>query len=636
MCGLAGWIGPSRDRPALEAMTGAIDHRGPDGHGHEFLDLPGAAVAAFGHRRLSIIDLPGGAQPMASHDGRLTVIYNGEIYNYVELRDELAAGGARFATSSDTEVILEAWRRWGPACLRRFRGMFAFALHDAEDGSVALARDAFGKKPLFLAERSVRGEQHLVFASEVGALLRHPLVTAEVDEDALHAYLCWRYVPGPHTLFRGVTKLPPGSVLLWKDGRTRQERYWTPPETLAPADRGAPPDQPVEEFCDAFDEAVRLRLRADVPVGAFLSGGLDSSAVVATLAHLGASDIRTFSVGFRGDTASELPAAAATARRFGTEHTPVELQTDALTELLPRLSRHRGAPIAETADLPIHLMAVEASRHVKVVLSGEGADELFGGYPKHQVEARLGNHPRLLATAGRGLLTAAAISPGTARRVRIAGRAMAEPDFAARMVRWFGALTPSERASLWRGRDGVGLELAPGDPGWLPFAAAPDATSLGRVLHFDQTSWLPDNLLERMDRMTMAASIEGRTPFLDVRLADLAGRLPDSWKIRGTVSKRIVREALGPRLPDAVVQRPKNGFRMPVTEWFRGPLHDEFRDLVLGRDAVSSPYLDRGMVEGIADDHAAGRSNHDKTLWALYALEIFLRQFSADAAVGAP
>ncbi|MBS3649424.1 asparagine synthase (glutamine-hydrolyzing) [Pseudaminobacter sp. 19-2017] len=621
MCGIAGWIGPPADIRHLQDMTGALQHRGPDGEGLRVLPLSDGSLAAFGHRRLSIIDISGGGQPMTSHDGRYTVVFNGEIYNYIELRDELLARGARFTTRSDTEVILEAWRLWKADCLPRFRGMFAFALHDNIDRTVVLARDHFGKKPLFIAERQTASGATLVFGSEIRALLAHPEVQAELDLDSLYQYLCWRYAPGPFTFFRGIRKLPPASYLVWKAGKTTTRQYWSAPEETA-RERKSCPD-PVAAFLDVFDEAVKLRLRADVPLGAFLSGGLDSTAIVATLAHLGAPEIRTFSVGFRDDPASELPAAAEAARKIGTIHTPLELQPDDLAALLPKLSRHRAAPVAETADLPIYMMSKEAGKHVKVILSGEGSDEMFAGYPKHLVERYLGGlaGPGLLSVAGQALLAATSLPSFPNRRLRIAARAMREGRFEDRMVLWFGAVTRAEREQLWNG-PGVFRALDE-----RPFRPAPGSTPLRRILHFDQTSWLPDNLLERMDMMTMAASIEARTPFMDVKLAEFASTLPDRWRIGGRVTKRIVREALGPRLPKAVLHRPKNGFRMPVTEWFCGPLLEPARALLLGSDSISGSYLDRTTVGRLLSEHADRRRNHDKTLWALFALETFLREF---------
>lgn len=622
MCGIAGWIGLAQGDATLRCMTGRISHRGPDGEGHVVLPIGEGTTVGLGHRRLSIIDLATGDQPMQSHDGRFTIVFNGEIYNYLEIRAELLAKGSVLRTSSDTEVILEAWRAWGQDCLVKFRGMFAFALHDRSDSTVTLARDPFGKKPIYYSILPVGRGEGIVFGSEIAALLEYPAITAELDHNSLHEYLCWRYVPGPNTFFRGIRKLDPGSLIRWENGSWRERRYWNPPESEG-GGRLPVPSDPVAGFLEVFDEAVRLRMRADVPIGAFLSSGLDSSSIVATLRHLGVPKIRTFSVGFRDDLDSELPAAAETARLMDTIHTPVELDVDQMLGLLPMLSRHRGAPLSETADMPIYMMSIEAARHVKVVLSGEGSDELFAGYPKHLVEAFAGRNglSGLAALAGRAMVMSAALMPDMARRIGIAGRALSVRDFEERMVRWFGAISPDERSRIWIGPAGTRSVDR------MPFAAAAEASPLRRVLHFDQTSWLPDNLLERMDSMTMAASIEARAPFMDIRLAEYASSLPEQWRIKGRVTKRIVREALRPRLPGAVLRRPKNGFRMPVGAWFRGPLRAQFHDLLLGPDALTRDYFDRRELLRYAEEHANGSVDHSKTLWSLFALETFLQEF---------
>lgn len=622
MCGIAGWVGLDGSAQGLKAMTDVLAHRGPDGEGQAILPLGDGLVAGFGHRRLSIIDLATGDQPMVSHDGRFTITFNGEIYNFVELRAELLQRGAQLRTRSDTEVILEAWRAWGADCLTRLRGMFAFALHDRADNSVVLARDPFGKKPVFYTALPTGAGEGLVFGSEIPALLAHPGVRAELDLDSIQDYLCWRYVPGPNTFFRGIRKLRPAHLIRWQAGRWQETRYWTPPEAEG-GTRLAVAADPIPGFLEVFDEAVRLRMRADVPIGAFLSSGLDSTAIVATLVHLGIRDVRTFSIGFRGDSAAELPAAAETARLLGTIHTPVELEADHLTDLLPALSRQRGSPMSEPADLPIYLLSRAAARDVKVVLSGEGSDEMFGGYPKHRVERYLGPFAAtgLPSVAGQALLAVGRLFPARGRRAVIAGRALRERRFEDRMIAWFGALSPAERAEIWRG---PALGRAPDRH---PFTAAADASALRRVLHFDQTSWLPDNLLERMDAMTMAASIEGRAPFMDTGLAAYAAGLPDEWRIKGSVTKRILREALRSRIPEAVLKRPKIGFRMPVSAWFAGPLKDPFHDLLLAPNAATSGLLDRDELRRLITAHVGGQADHAKTLWTLFALETFLREF---------
>ncbi len=451
MCGIAGWIGAGQAPGTLEAMTARVAHRGPDGDGHVEIPLGHGRIAALGHRRLSIIDIATGGQPMQSHDGRFEIVYNGEIYNYLELREQLREQGARFVSNSDTEVIIEAVRAWGIEALRKFRGMFAFALCDREQGEVILARDPFGKKPLFLHEAATADGPQIVFGSEIQALLAHPSVRAELDTDSLFDQIMWRYVPGPATFFKGIRKLGPGSYLTIKGGTVTETRYWDAPERAG--HETIQRDDAIEAFLEIFDEAVKLRLRADVPVGAFLSGGLDSASIVATLAHLGVSDIRTFSVGFRDDPASELAYAAETAAAVGTIHTPVVLDPDTMAEHLPMLTRHRGAPVAEPADLPIYMMSVVAQKDVKVILSGEGSDEMFAGYPKHLIEKHLGRFAPsgLLSAAGHAALAATSLAPNRFRRLRIAAKAMSRRKFEDRMVGWFGAFSTAERDRLWRG-----------------------------------------------------------------------------------------------------------------------------------------------------------------------------------------
>ncbi len=622
MCGIVGWVNAPADKIVLQKMADTISHRGPDGAGFSFLDLSNENVAAFGHRRLSIIDLSGGDQPMTSHDGRFTIIFNGEIYNYLELQAELREKGAIFQTNSDTEVILEAWRHWGADSLPRLRGMFAFALYDLTDRSVVLARDPFGKKPLFLYKFTTPDGAGLLFASEISSFRQHPRFETSLDVDSIYEYLCQRYVSAPKTFFRGIQKLRPGSLLSWRSGRIQEDRYWIPPEERGVSEF-AEPENPVEDFLNVFDEAVRLRLRSDVPVGAFLSSGLDSSSIVATLAHLGTPEIRTFSIGFEGDKNTELTAAAETARLIGTNHTSVVLKSDQIIATLPELSRHRGAPMADSADFPLYMMSLEAAKHVKVVLSGEGSDELFGGYPKHFAEAQLSRFlpTSLWPLASKAVLSTTSIAPLRTKRLRIAARALKEPCFENRMIRWFGIMSDEERRKLWRGPESNRTRDI------IPFTAAPGASPLRRMLQFDQTSWLPDNLLERMDSMTMAASIEGRAPFMDIRLAEFATSLPESWRIQGRTTKRILRTAMQSRVPDAVLKRRKIGFRMPVDTWFRGELNHQLTDLISSQGSVASDYLDKSLIISLADEHRTGKADHSKTLWAIYALETFLQEF---------
>lgn len=611
-------------------MTDAMSHRGPDGEGQEQFALDETFNVAIGHRRLSIIDLAAGQQPMFSHDRRYCITFNGEIYNYVELRDQLEAAGARFLTHSDTEVIIEAWRLWGPECLLRFRGMFAFALYDMLTQKLELARDPFGKKPLYYLLGEAGGRATLRFASQITAIVGPGRLRPEIDPEAVYNFLLWRYVPGPGTLLRGILKLPPGSRLTWERGHVVIQRYWEAPYE-GPAEPYMGIEEAREALVEVFDEAVRLRMRADVPIGTFLSGGLDSTAILASLHHQGLSDIRSFSVGDVGDPRSETSAATETAAIFGTRHTNVAFDKRDILDLLPRLTFIRGAPVTEPADLPIFVMSREAARQVKVVLSGEGSDELFAGYPKHRME----NTPILRAIhraaweLAHGAITRIPFGRSDlGRRLEIVLRAQRESRPDDRMVAWFGAMSAADRDRLWRrGRPESQMDRRPFEP-------REGVSALQRALHFDQTSWLPDNLLERMDSMTMAASIEARTPFLDVRLAALSGRIPGSMMINKGITKHIVRQAFAGRIPDSVLKRPKNGFQMPVAEWFRQDLRQPFSELVLAPGSRLSEFVNIGELGKRFADHVACRQDHSKMLWSVFALEVFLREMSGAGAVG--
>ncbi len=609
MCGIAGWVGPARSPDALAPMMAQIAHRGPDGAGQVVLPCGNGVEAVFGHKRLSILDQGGGHQPMQSGSGRLTVSYNGEIYNYIELREALRSAGHVFVTGSDTEVLLAAWDEWGPEALARLRGMFAFALHDAADGSVYFARDGFGKKPLFLTQV----EDSWVFGSEIPALLAHPSVRQELDEASLHEFLCWRYVPAPHTFFKGIQKLMPGHLAVLKDGHLEQHAYFTPPEMTGVA---LDHSSPVERFKAIFDEAVAIRLRSDVPVGMFLSSGIDSAAVLDSVCRAGGR-VTAYSVGYSEAQMSELETAGALAARFGTPFEPIMLDADGLMARIERMTRHRSAPVSEAADVPVFAMSERAGQDVKVVLTGEGADEFFAGYPKHVMEAKLGSSSRFMAPVGHAMRLT------RHRRLKLAGRALSARSFEARMIQWFGGVSAEERAAMWRGR---AVHRQQDKTPFLRRGASP----LRRVLHFDQTSWLPDNVLERGDRMSMAASIELRAPFMDTELAAFSATLPDHWRIKGRVTKRVLREAMADRLPSEVLTRKKMGFPVPVSAWFRGDLAEPLASRLGNKNAIIANYVDPAWIARTVKAHRNGDSSKDKLLWMLFAAETFLQSYFGD------
>ncbi len=622
MCGIAGWIakpGSMLTGETLAAMLEAIAHRGPDGQGMWDTRCPGTGHQVFlGHCRLAIIDPEGGHQPMRDAANGLTLTFNGEIYNFRELRDELTLLGYRFARDSDTEVLMRAYQHWGCDVVRHLRGMFAFAMWDERHQRLFLARDRFGEKPLFIYE-DARG---LYFASEIKALLRIPGIRPAVDLQGVWDYLAYRYVPGPKTLFTGVRKLLPGTTATWEGGVLSERRYWSAPDR-SPLPAHASERDVVERFLAQLDQAVKLQMVSDVPFGAFLSGGIDSSTIVALMSRHN-SMVKTFSVGFGEASYSELAYAGEVARHFGTRHHEIVVANRDIVEWLPRLVAFRDAPVSEPSDIPIHLLAREAGRTVKMVLTGEGSDEILGGYPKHVVERFAPGFQLLPRLLRRRLIEPLVRAlPYEFRRVKTAVTNLNIEDWRERYARWFGALDRGERDRLSVLRlNGAPAADAP------PFDAEPGASALRRMLYFDQTSWLPDNLLERGDRMTMAASIESRVPFLDHELARFVSDLPDRYRVRGLRTKWILRQAGRRLLPARILTRPKVGFRVPVNQWFRGEMRDQLLDHLASGSSLTRKYFDAGALSRVLTEHLNGRQNHEKLLWSLLNLEIWHRQYA--------
>ncbi len=622
MCGIAGWIaGPESAlaEDTLESMLHAIAHRGPDDQGAVRFRCASTGHHVFlGHRRLAIIDPEGARQPMCDSEAGLALTFNGEIYNFRQLREELGGLGYRFTRDSDTEVLLRAYQHWGRGVVHRLRGMFAFAIWDARNERLFLARDRFGEKPLFLFQNG----GGLYFASEIKALLRVPGIKAAVNLEAVWDYLAYRYVPGPKTLFTGIRKLMPGTTATWEHGKLAEERYWSAPDR-SPCGLRQPRRDAVAAFLSRLDEAVKLQMVSDVPFGAFLSGGLDSSTIVALMSRHNPM-IKTFSVGFDVESYSELAYAAEVAQHFGTQHHEIVVAHRDIIERLPQLIAYRDAPVSEPADVPIYLLAREAARSVKMVLTGEGSDELLGGYPKHIAE-RFAQGYQLLPGYVRHRLIEPLIHalPYGFRRIKTAVTNLNIEDRRERYVRWFGALTRGERDRFSTLRlNGTSLTDAP------PFDADSRSSALRRILYFDQTSWLPDNLLERGDRMTMAASIEARVPFLDHEVAAFVSSLPDDYRVRGLRGKWILREAGKQLIPERILTRPKVGFRVPVNEWFRGEMREYLLDHLQSGSSITRAYYDARVLDRVLAEHLNGRQNHEKLLWALLNLEIWHRQYA--------
>jgi asparagine synthase (glutamine-hydrolysing) len=621
MCGIFGWVLSKSARQSYETLVRITDlmrHRGPDGSGYWLNNTAdGSHQIGLGHRRLSIIDIEGGAQPMSSSDGNIVVTFNGEIYNYIELRQELIARGHSFRTASDTEVLIEAWRAWGLDSIERLRGMFAFALWDSRTQRLVIARDHFGKKPVFF----VRMPGVLVCGSEIEPLLQFPGVDRAFNHDALVHYLFNRYVPGPLTFFRSVEKLQPGCYALWENDRFVTKRYFTPPIASTEPDIRRF-DDAVSQFQQTFDEAVRIRMRSDAPFGAYLSGGVDSAAVVATMVRHSSAPIQTFSIGFREELYSELKYARMVADRFATNHHEVVVDPEAFMADWSTAVLRRGAPVSEAADIPILMLSRSASHSVKMVLTGEGADELMGGYPKHRVEPWIGFYqkwwPELLHERVVGPMVRRL--PYAMRRIKILATAAGERDFSDRMRVWFGGVSVAERHAL------IGDQELLVPPDSYPFSSRSDSP-LRRALFFDQTSWLPDNLLERGDRMMMAASIEGRMPFMDIKLAALVARFPDEFLIGHRRGKAILRAAMRHELPPEILTRRKVGFRVPFDLWFREGYRTFLMDALMSKSSKISGLLNGVVVRRLVMEHVEGRTNHEKILWSLVNLELFLRMF---------
>ena len=628
MCGIAGFTSP-RQTPdcaaILKAMTDAIAHRGPDGDSaHLTRTSNDSHTIALGHRRLSIIDLATGDQPFFLDEDRYAMVYNGEIYNYVELRDELKALGATFRTTSDTEVLLRAYAVWGADCLPRLRGMFAFAIWDKVEGRLFMARDPFGKKPFLY----FRKDHDIVFASEFTALVQHPDFDPTISRNGLAQYMIWKYVPGTGTLIDGVSEIPPGHFAVWTRDGFDIKRYYRVPDQETDRARLRPMNaDTVAAFRAELEEAIRLRLRSDVPLGAFLSGGIDSSALVAMMARETGQPVKTFSIGFHEEAYSELWAARMIAEKYKTDHYEKKIAPEDFLDSLEEVTWQRGAPLSEMADVPLYYLSKLAAEHVKVVLSGEGSDELMGGYPKHWGDLYVSRYHRAVPRAlDGGLDLAARAIPYSYRRLAILLRVAKERDFLNRQAAWFGFM---DLASARR--------LAPGlFADYTPFAWPDDRGdgegNLSRALRFDKTVWLPGTLLERGDRMTMAASLEGRMPFMDTKLAQFVATLPHEAFLNGRTGKNILRLAMKEDLPDEILNKPKVGFRVPVHEWLRGRLKDYAHDMLFSPSARLGSYCDPVRLKTLWDEHQGATRNREKELWSLMTLEIFLRQLDARAA----
>ena len=631
MCGIAGILdaqGRVVEEFLVRRLCEALGHRGPDGEGYH-TDGP----VSLGHRRLAILDLAGGRQPMSNEDGTVWVTFNGEIYNFAELRRRLEALGHRFATRSDTEVLLHAYEQYGEACVNELRGMFAFAVWDRPRQTLLLARDRIGKKPLFYAQ--VDGQW--VFASELQALLRHPGLAREVDWAAVDDYLTYGYIPAPRTIFRGVQKLPPAHWLRLKagadgTGSPHIERYWRlgyEPKV------GLSETEAAEGLLEVLTEAVRLRMIADVPLGALLSGGLDSGIVVALMSQLSSRPVKTFSIGFEEQRFNELPHARLVAERYGTEHHELIVRPNAL-EVLPTLVRHYGEPYADSSAIPTYYVARLTREHVTVALTGDGGDECLAGYERYAAGLAADRYARIPATARRLVMDPLAkLIPRNAPRRSRLGQArrflrMAGQPAPERYVSWIGYLPTDGKLSLYSSEFREHLAGHRAEE-WLldqwQEVARAGLEPLDTMLAVDVETYLPNDLLVKMDIATMASSLEARSPFLDHKVMEFCAALPSAHKVSGTRLKHLLRTVGARLLPKETLSRRKSGFVVPVGDWMRGELRGWTEDLLLSPRALKRGYFQPEALRQLVDGHLEGRQDRSFELWALLWLELWHQEF---------
>ncbi len=626
MCGINGIAfsprsGRQVDKAKLVKMRDILHHRGPD-DGGVFVD----GNIGLGHRRLSIVDVAHGAQPMFNGDRSCVIVYNGEVYNHAEHRDELTAKGYEFQNRSDTETILHLYEEYGRDCVDHLRGMFAFAIWDAGKKELFIARDSFGVKPLYYVHDA---DGNLFFASEIKALLEARAVKPEINFKALPDQFANHGTSGDETLFRGVKRLLPGHTLTWHDGRLRLHEFWD--LRFEPKHEASCDDEYIEEWRDLFRQSVELRLMADVPLGMFLSGGIDSSAIAAMMSTMVKEPIKTFSVGFRERDANELEYARLVAKKFGTDHHEITITPEQFFEALPNLVWHEDEPIGFVASVPLYFVSKIAQQHVKVVLTGEGSDETLAGYGRYQKALTLLNYgekyesvaPSFLRDAVRGGL---ATLPGVLNRRLNRTFLSRETDIESLFFDNFAVFPQAMQRQLFNRETRERIENT--NPyflqnRWLENSDAEDA--LDKLLYADTKTYLHE-LLMKQDQMSMAASIESRVPFLDHKLVEFTARLPREMKLRGGTTKWILREAMKGILPDEILDRPKMGFPVPVGRWFRGEFKHIVDEFVLGKRALDRGIFDADYLRSLVAKHNAGE-NHDERLWSLVNFEIWQRRF---------
>lgn len=622
MCGISG-IYNTHGEPVnvhtLRAMLTSIYHRGPDDEGIYVNHNVG-----IGMRRLSIIDLAGGQQPIFNEDKSVVVVFNGEIYNYRQLASALRQRGHTLTTNSDTEVIVHLYEDHGEECVQHLRGMFSFAIWDLRQQRLLIARDRLGIKPLYYTER----EGAVVFSSEIKSLLRHPQIHAQLDYEGLNNFLSLKYVPAPQTMFSGIVALPPGHLLRSDASGVKTQAYW---DLSFPEPRtGYLPEEAYAEQLEALlRNCVQSHLISEVPFGAFLSGGLDSSTIVALMSQLLNRPVKTFSVGFatEGDTASELPYARTVADQFHTDHHEILIRPEHLTDLTAKVVWHLDQPIADEATLANYMVAELASRHVKMVLTGEGGDELFAGYARYSGERLSPFFQSLPASAKSLVLSASNYIPGL-RRPKLALNALCQQEESSRLVNWFPLCMPQTKAALLKPELQDTLQRQSAEQVFARHLCNTQSSDpLHRMLYVDTKLWLPDDLLARGDKMSMAVSVEARVPLLDHTLVEFAATLPSHLKLKGLTRKYLLKQVSRAWLPTTIIERKKQGFPLPFSQWFRTSARSFVRDLLSPDTIQRRGLFTASFIDHMLNEHETGFADHGTLIWGLINLELWQQQF---------
>ncbi|HET6348995.1 MAG TPA: asparagine synthase (glutamine-hydrolyzing) [Candidatus Krumholzibacteria bacterium] len=618
MCGITGIVHSDRTVPVAEgtlrAMCDAIQHRGPDDQG---MHLDGAV--GLGMRRLSIIDVAGGHQPIYNEDRTCVIVQNGEIYNHLDLRRELERRGHRYTTHSDTETILHAYEEYGVQFVTHLRGMFAIAIWDAPRRRLVLARDRMGKKPVYYAHT----DTGIVFGSEIKAILAHPGVPRRLDEQALAEYVAWGYVPDPRSIYAGIAKLPPAHTLVFENGRVTVERYWD--VSFAEITRGQPESFYVDRALEILDEAVRIRLMSEVPLGAFLSGGTDSSVVVALMARHSLSPVKTFSIGFEEKAYNELEYAREVAAHFNTEHHEEVVLPDAENDV-PALVRQFDEPFADSSMIPTYYVCRSARRHVTVALSGDGGDELFAGYLRYVDPANVRAVDRIPAPVRNALFAPVAhmLPEGTKGIDRLRDMlGTADEQYVRRMTQGL----PNMHRTVFTDSMAKRVDTDPSHVA-APFlaVAAAGANTLSRRQYLDIHTYLAGDILSKVDRTSMKVSLECRAPLLDQELAAFAATIPPELRMRGMTTKYILKKVAERLMPAEMVHRPKMGFAVPVAHWLRDQWAGTSHDLILSPRVLERGIFRETFLRRIVDEHGAGKRDNSYMMWSLMMLEMWFRE----------